>query len=366
MRRTAAALCALILLMCMPALADGAQREELQYAQQFTIDHLEGGCTLLTIAGSDRFLVVPEGCAAPDGLDEDTVVLAQPLDDIYLVATSAMDLIRALDCVDKIRLSGTQESGWYIAEAAQAMQRGDMLYAGKYNAPDFELILDEGCRLAIESTMIYHSPDVMEQLEALGIPVMVERSSYETHPLGRMEWIKFYGALLGREEQARQIFDAQLAALDGVLGNEGAGKTVAFFYINSRGLVNVRKPGDYIARIIELAGGKYALSDALAGEENALSTMNMQMEDFYAAAQDADYIIYNSAIDGTIDSLEQLLQKSELLADFRAVQTGNVYCTEQNLFQESMGLGGLILDINRMLTADDAPHADYAYLYHVD
>ena len=167
MRRAAAALCALILLMCMPALADGAQREELQYAQQFTIDHLEGGCTLLTIAGSDRFLVVPEGCAAPDGLDEDTVVLAQPLDDIYLVATSAMDLIRALDCVDKIRLSGTQESGWYIAEAAQAMQRGDMLYAGKYNAPDFELILDEGCRLAIESTMIYHSPDVMEQLEAL-------------------------------------------------------------------------------------------------------------------------------------------------------------------------------------------------------
>ena len=64
MRRVAAALCALILLMCMPALADGAQREELQYAQQFTIDHLEGGCTLLTIAGSDRFLVVPEGCAA--------------------------------------------------------------------------------------------------------------------------------------------------------------------------------------------------------------------------------------------------------------------------------------------------------------
>ena len=31
-----------------------------------------------------------------------------------------------------------------------------------------------------------------------------------------------------------------------------------------------------------------------------------------------------------------------------------------------MGLGGLILDINRMLTAADAPHADYAYLYHVD
>lgn len=353
------------LMLCAPALGE-AQREELMYARQFTIDHLEGGCTLLTVADADRFLVVPEGADVPTGLDGDVVVLKQPLDDIYLVATSAMDLFRALDCVGRVRLSGTQESGWYIPEAAQAMRAGDMLYAGKYNAPDFELILDEGCRLAIESTMIYHSPDVMEQLEALGIPVLVERSSYETHPLGRMEWIKFYGALLGREEQAQGIFDAQLAALEGVLGKESTGKTVAFFYINTRGLVNVRKPGDYIAKVIELAGGQYALTEALAGEENALSTMNMQMEDFYAAARDADYIIYNSAIDGEIASLDQLLQKSELLHDFKAVREGRVYCTEQNLFQESMGLGELILDINRMLTAPDAARDEYTYLYHVE
>ena len=32
--------------------------------------------------------------------------------------------------------------------------------------------------------MIYHSPEVLEQLERLGIPVLVERSSYETLPAG--------------------------------------------------------------------------------------------------------------------------------------------------------------------------------------
>ena len=108
--------------------------------------------------------------------------LQQPLDNIYLVATSAMDLFRALDSLDCVRLSGTDADGWYIPEAKQAIENGKMLYAGKYNAPDYERILSEGCNLAVESTMIYHTPEIKEQLERLGIPVLVERSSYEAHP----------------------------------------------------------------------------------------------------------------------------------------------------------------------------------------
>ena len=64
---------------------------------------------------------------------------------------------------------------------------------------------------------------------------------------------------------------------------ENTGKTVAFFYITSNGAVSVRKPGDYIAKAIDLAGGVYVFHD-LPGEENALSTMNMQMESFYQLA----------------------------------------------------------------------------------
>ncbi len=62
---------------------------------------------------------------------------------------------------------------------------------------------------------------------------------------------------------------------------EDTGRTVAFFYITANGAVNVRKPNDYIAQMIGLAGGTYVLNDRLSAEENALSTMNMQMEDFF-------------------------------------------------------------------------------------
>ncbi len=51
--------------------------------------------------------------------------------------------------------------------------------------------------------MITHNPEVKEKLEELGIKVMIERSSYEKHPLGRLEWIKLFGVLFGREQQAK-------------------------------------------------------------------------------------------------------------------------------------------------------------------
>ena len=161
---------------------------ELLYADQFSVDYYDGGYPMITIKDSGRYLVVPEGKSEPSGLPGDVAVIKQPLKNIYLAATSAMDLFCSLDGTDRITLSGTDASGWYIEEARSALEDGRMLYAGKYNAPDYERILSMSCDLAIESTMIYHSPEVKEQLEQLGIPVLLERSSYERHPLGRMEW----------------------------------------------------------------------------------------------------------------------------------------------------------------------------------
>lgn len=287
---------------------------ELNYADQFSVDYYEDGYVLISIADSGRFLLVPEGKEAPKGLEKDIAVVQKPVDHIYLVATSAMDLFCSLDALDEISLSGTDASGWYIEDAKKAMEDGDILFAGKYSAPDYELILSEGCDLAIESTMIYHTPEVKEKLEQFGIPVLVERSSYESHPLGRTEWLKLYGALLGKEEEADAFFAEETKNLEEVFQAENTGKTVAFFYINSTGAANVRKSKDYVSRMIELAGGKYIFDD-LGEEDNALSTVNMTMEEFYAKAKDADYIIYNSAIDGELYTMDELFGKSSLLKE---------------------------------------------------
>ena len=335
---------------------------ELEYATQFSVDYYEDGYTLISIANDGQFLLVPEEKEPPEGLSEDITVIQKPVENIYLVATSAMDFFCALDGLDHIGLAGTDADGWYIDEAREALENGLITYAGKYSAPDYEQIVDRNCGLAIESTMIYHTPEVKDKLEQFGIPVMVEHSSYESHPLGRTEWLKLYAVLLGKEEEAELLFNEQADKLKSVENSENTGKTVAFFYINSVGAANVRKSNDYIAKMIELAGGKYIFED-LGEEDNALSTMNMQMEEFYASAKDADYIIYNSTIDGELTTIDQLLSKSSLLEDFKAVKEGNVWCTEQNLFQEPMGLGTMIEDIHMMLTseADDTDRLTYMH-----
>ena len=247
---------------------------ELSYADQFSIDCRTGGYQIITIGEKDQYLVVPEGKEVPSGIPQEITVLQQPLDSIYLVATSAMDMFRELDGIDAVTLSGTDVSGWYI-------------------------------------------------------------------------------------EEAREYFDGLLERLTPVLEQENTGKTVAFFFITANGGVNVRCSGDYIAKAIELAGGVYAFPD-LTSEGSVQTTMNIQMEEFYQGAKDADILIYNSAIDEELETLDQLLEKSPVLKDFKAVQEGNVWCTGKNLFQESLGLGELIVDLHSVMT-EQAPELTYLH-----
>ena len=338
---------------------------KLNYAQQFTADCYEGGYTMVSIPDSgQKFLVVPQDAAEVDSLPADVTVLRQPVENIYLVSTSVMDLILHLDALDSVTLSGTRAEGWYLPEAKQAMEEGRIAYAGKYSAPDYEQILAANCSLAIQNTMILHTPEVKEQLEHFGIPVLVERSSYESGPLERMEWIKLYGILLGKEDTAEQVFAAQEAAIAPLLEQKPTGKSCAFFSLSSNNLATVRKGSDYVAKMIEMAGGAYVFSD-LTDNGNSLATMNLPLEDFYAGAKDADVLIYNSAIEGTIASVSQLTEKFPLLAEFKAVQNGQVWCTSQSLFQQSMEIADLILDMNKVFT-EGTPDADtLKFLTHV-
>ena len=340
----------------------GSGEMPLSYAQQFSVTYEDDGSMLVTVAGRDRFRLLSreadDSCYA-----DDIPIIRIPVRNVCLASSSVADLFLQLDALDAIRLSSTAASGWRLPAVADAMEQEAILYAGKYSAPDYELILTENCDLVIENTMILHSPAVREKLEMLGLPVLVEYSSYEPHPLGRVEWIKLYGLLTGREKEAVRFFEEQVASLASLQDLEKTGKKAAFFYIGSNGSVIVRKPSDYVSKMIELAGGTYPFTD-IPDDGTALSTMNMQMESFFAQAKDCDVLIYNSTVDGGISSLEELVQKSPLLAEFDAVRNGQVWCSEQDMFQQTSAAAGMILDFNAVFTGADT--SSLRYLRHVE
>ena len=325
---------------------------ELTYAECFDVYYYEGGYALIDVLDSARYLVVPEGQEAPGSLDEDIIVLKQPLDRIYLAATSAMALFDSMGAMDAIRLSGTQASGWYIDHAVKAMEAGDILFAGKYSEPDYELMVDEECDLAIESTMILHTPKVQEMIEMLDIPVFIDRSSYESHPLGRTEWIRLYSVLVDKEEEAAAFFEDQAKVIRDLKDFQNTEKTVVYFYMSTDGSAVVRKASDYIPKMIEIAGGRYAFPNL--EDESGKTSIPLSMEEFYATAVDADFLVYNASIDAPINSIDELMAKSELFADFKAVKEGNVWTTGKFLYQATDIVGQLIRDLNLMLTGGDA------------
>lgn len=341
---------------------------ENEYAEQFSIDRYEGGYSMITSMKGERFLVVPEGAEVPDSAELKGVsVIKQPARNFYIAATSAMGLFAEVGALDAVRFSGAKAEDWYIDDAKAAMERGEIVYAGKYREPDYELLLSGGCTLAVESTMIEHSPVVKEKLQELGIPVFIDYASYEPHPLGRSEWIRVYAEMCGKAAEADDFFSKQAEKLKSLDGVASTGKTVAFFYINTAGLAVTRRSNDYITRMIELAGGSSVFKDG--AEENsslAMSTVVMEMEKFYTTAKDADFIIYNSTIGGEINSAAELIAKNPLLADFKAVKENNVWCTRENVYQETTKLGTMIYDFYVVLSGAASESDPPTFLYKLE
>ena len=152
---------------------------------------------------------------------------------------------------------------------------------------------------------------------------------------------------------ANDIFEKQVERVSKVEGNSNTGLKVAVFSISSNGQVVVRRPGDYISTMISMAGGNYVPANIMDTEDNAVSTVKITMEDFYLQAADADVLIYNSTIEGELSSIDERIAKSEVLADFKAVKAGKVYCLEKSYFQRTSDVAELIEDIHNILVKED-------------
>ena len=146
-------------LVCALALAEEAPagltingQLELEYATQFRVDFCEGGYSLITNSDGARFLTVPEGAGVPEGLDEDIVILQQPLDNLLISSTPTTSLINAIGALDKVTMTTQDYDGWYIEDVKKAMDEGKMTYIGSYKAPDFECLVANPPSFSVFST----------------------------------------------------------------------------------------------------------------------------------------------------------------------------------------------------------------------
>ena len=321
--------------------------DQNDYAGCFAIHRYEDGFSILSVDDGRAYLIVPEQKTAPEELPDGVSVIRQPLQKIYLAASSVMCHFDALGAVDRIALSGLQKEDWFIDSAVEAMDKNTLSYGGKYSAPDYERMIREGVDLAIESTMILHSPKVVEKLEEIGIPVLIDRSSYEEKPLGRMEWIRVYGLLTGLEEEAEYAFREQEKLVETIPEPYGERKKTAVLSVNSNHQIVTRRKNDYMVRMIEEAGGTYLAP--FYDEEETKSQVTISVEAFYDYAGEAELLIYNGTIEESPKTMEELLALEPVLMDLPAVQKGNVWYTDQSLYQYAGRTGSIMKELYEVI-----------------
>lgn len=328
---------------------------ERVYAERFGIAYYDEKYCMVVINDSDYYMLNGNGFSIPEDMPNGITVINVPLSDIDLVSKSTVDYFSCLDILNCVSFSSIKKNESENEKVTELMNQEKIKYAGKYSAPDYEMLLSDGCSLVVENTMITHTPDVLEQLHNIGISTLIDYSSHEPSPIGRMEWIKLYGLLGGKLEEAEKIFNEKSDNLSNRFAKNE--KKTAYFYVSENGGIGIRKNQDYIVKLIDIAGGKYAFEGH--DEYDGTGQMTIQKEAFYAGILDCDVLIYNSTINGGITSKDELVSKCEVLRNTNAFKNDQIYCTRDNIYLSVMNLPEITDELNSVLC--DKEVSEYFY-----
>lgn len=348
-------------------------KEENTFAELFSIEHLkdenEKAYSKIEVFDKEKkldtsWLLLPEGVdkvsGAPAGVN---IMTFRDRQNIMVSSASTMALINAMDALSKVPMT-TADTTWRIQEIKDAIDKGTVKEVGKYSKPDYEQIISIGAEkhvtFAVFSTMLDSVPDVYDQLtKTCNLRIMRDQSSYESHPLGRTEWIKIYGEIFDMRDKSDAVFNGQVEILNETTSKinvpEAERKTVLIFYTTStKDTFYVRNAADYVTELVNLGGGKQV---AEIGPGKSGNT-KMTQEWFIQECSQADYVLYNwtSGASGVKDeSLQGLIDArlGDWFKDFKAYKEGNVWRTSNDFYQKMDKMGEMVADIYKMLYGEN-------------
>lgn len=328
---------------------------ELRYAEKFEVLYYDSKYCMIIINGTDYYMLNGSGYSIPTDIKDKVRVLDVPLNNIDLVSHSTVDFFDCLDALECVSFTSINTKNSQNEKITKLLNEDKIKYAGKYSAPDFEMLINNQCSLVIENTMITHTPDIINRLSDVNIPVMIDYSSHERDLLGRMEWIKLYGLLCNKLDDAKEIFNEKEKMLNASF--DKVNKKVAYFYISENGGIVIRKNNDYIVNMINIAGGEYIFEGN--EEYDGTGQMTIQKEAFFEKVSDCDVLIYNSTINGKINTKEELISKCEVLKNTKAYREDSIYCTNSNIYLSVMSLPEIVTELNELFLNNET--GEYFY-----
>ncbi|MEP0985480.1 ABC transporter substrate-binding protein [Ekhidna sp.] len=281
-----------------------SKSESVQYAKGF---HFE-------IEGDNRYLVVDEPW--PNASNPIRYLIGEKPNKIVCTSTSHLPFFELLDSEESV--IGFPNLKYISSEVfIERANEGLLTDLGPDGSMNMELLLGINPDAVIAFDMGGESK-TLDKIKESGIPVYYNSDFLEQSPLGRAEWIKFFGALLGKEQQADSIFN-QIASEYNRL------KKLASTVETKPSILSGVVYGDtwflpggdnWAATFFENAGGEY-LWDA----DTTTGWLELSFESVYEKGNKAEFWIGTS----TLNSMEQMSGQDERYATFQAFKNEEVY-----------------------------------------
>ena len=202
----------------------------------------------------------------------------------------------------------------------QRYQDGEIVNLGNSLAPNIEAIIDVGLDAILLSP--FQNSGGYGTIETLGIPIVECADYMETSPLGRAEWMKFYGLLFGKAEEADRLFTQVETAYNQLrtLAKQAASRPKVISDLITGATWYVPGGKSTIGQLMADAGADYQFSNREESGSLALSP-----ETVFAACQDADIWFMKYTNPKTDMTYETLAQASPLYPQMKAFKNRKIY-----------------------------------------
>lgn len=191
-------------------LSGEAVRDSIYYATGYTVTRF-GEYVQLDVRNPwdttrllQRYLLVDRNRAELPAEMPQGCVVRIPIDRVIVYASVHVSIIEQLGSLD--RVIGVCEPRFMDSKAIrERLAAGLVADIGEATAPNVEKMMDSEAEVLLTSPF---KDSGYGPAEKLGLPIVEGADYMEPHPLGRAEWIRFYGLLLGKEALADSIFQA--------------------------------------------------------------------------------------------------------------------------------------------------------------
>ena len=332
-------------------------KNSIEYASGLSIVKHEGYSVVVVSnpwpnANKDfKYILKEKDAKVPDSLQSYTTIKV-PLETVVVTSTTNIPYLEMLDVENK--LVGFPHTDYVSSEKTRVLiDKGIVKNVGQNEKLNIEQLIDLAPDLIVTFGVDNNNP-MLDNLKKSGLNVLIQADWMEQSPLGKAEWIKLYGALFGKEDKAKELFDKIVESYNQArkLVAEKPATTSVLYGSMYEDVWYVAKGNSWVAQFMKDAQSNYLWADLKGTGSEGLS-----FEKVLDKAKTAHVWIAS----GSFQTLAELEKANPHYSEFDAFKNKSIYTLESKL-----GATGGTIYYELSPSRPDLVLKDYIKIFHPD